>query len=58
VDAVIDEMLLERLHAATNDEALWQTSLARLENMNQADLCPKSSYQKSAVKSLPSGMGI
>ncbi len=38
VDGLVDEMLLERLHATTIDEALWQTVLASLENVDQADV--------------------
>jgi hypothetical protein len=31
-------MLLERLHATTIDESLWQAALASLENVDQADV--------------------
>jgi DNA invertase Pin-like site-specific DNA recombinase len=38
VDGLVDEMLLERLHATTIDENLWQAALASLENVDQADV--------------------
>lgn len=38
VDELVDGLLLERLRATTIDDKLWQTALASLDNVGQADI--------------------
>ncbi|MDL1900532.1 recombinase family protein [Anaerolineae bacterium CFX9] len=38
LDALIDEMLLERLRATTIDESAWAAALASFENVDQAEV--------------------